>query len=202
MITDVSLDCKSFCIPNKHTPRHPKEKSVHYSNLRFKKAEEQASMAPVPIPEVIRLVNEFLCQMGMSTCENPILHLGPDHCVDYKKIKEDHQLRDVKNIVWMKSTNDGFLGVVAVSNDIGFDIPKSRDDYNATKQYSSCTKWLYTTAGIIIHHLGKQWDDSFALVFPLKNFPGGFDSHNIETGIGNYLIAHNVSILDFYSHNY
>lgn len=61
------------CIPDKQTPWHPKKKSVHYSNIRFEKAKEQAEMVPVPVPEIIHLVNEFLCQMDMTPCEKPII---------------------------------------------------------------------------------------------------------------------------------
>ncbi len=43
----------------------------------------------------------------------------------YKDIKNFYNLKDIRDIVWMKFTRDGFLGVVATSNDINFHIPKN-----------------------------------------------------------------------------
>lgn len=138
----------------------------------------------------------------MVPCDNPVIRLEPGRKVDYKKIQRENGLEDHRDIVWMKFTRDGYLGVVAVSNDIGFDIPSSCEEYNQKIQYKSSFRWKFSTAGILIHSLGKQRDDSFALVFPLKNMPKGYKRHHIEMGIGNYLIANGVPMLDFYSHNY
>ncbi|WP_369813894.1 hypothetical protein, partial [Halolactibacillus sp. JCM 19043] len=63
-------------------------------------------------------------------------------------------------------------------------------------------RWKYNTSGIIVHHLGKCWDESFVLLFPLKNIPGNLSRSDVERGIGNYLIDKGVPILDFYFHNY
>ena len=183
-------------------PRHSKECSVHTGRKRFEKAKEQASLPPAPLKKIIALVNEFFAAAGMVPCDNPILRLELGQKVDYKKIQKENGLQDERDIVWMKFTLDGYLGVVAVSNDIGFDVPPSSEEYNQKIQYKSCFKWRFSTSGILIHFLGKQWDDSFALVFPLKNMPAGYNRHHIEMGIGNYLIAKGVPILDFYSHNY
>lgn len=192
-----------YCKPYIGTPAHgSKDSSVHTGRKRFEKAAEQAKRKPVPLKKTIALVNEFLGEAGMVPCANPILPLEPNQKVDYDAIQRENGLKDQRDIVWMKFTRDGYLGVVAVSNDIGFDIPPSSEEYNRKIQYKSSFRWRYSTAGILIHSLGKQWDDSFALVFPLKNIPEEYNRHHIEMGIGNYLIANDVPILDFYSHNY
>ena len=190
-----------YCIPYRGTPRS-KESSVHAGRKRFEKAKEQAALTPVPREKIIALANQFLREAGMEPCANPVFQLRPGQQVDYKKIQKENGLQDKKDIVWMKFTRDGYLGVVAVSSDIGFDIPSSREEYDELPPGTSGQKWRFSTAGILVHFLGKQWDDSFVLVFPLKNMPEGYDRHRVETGIGNYLIANDVPILDFYSHNY
>lgn len=203
MSLEESHSAKEYCFPHAETPsRRSRDGSVHYGTLRFEKAAEQAELPPCSVESIIELVNDFLRQMGMSPCAHPILYLQPGQRVNYLKIQRENGLADQRDIAWMKFTRDGYLGVVAVSNDIGFDMPESRAEYNQTLGYTSCKKWRFSTSGILVHALGKQWDDSFALVFPLKNIPNGYDRHRIETGIGNYLIGHGVPILDFYSHNY
>lgn len=101
-------------------------------------------------------------------------------------------------MILLASAKDGYLGVVATSNDVNFNIPSSEKDYSI-KKYG---KWLFNTSGIIIHHLNKRWNENFVLVFPLVDIPEGLQRGDIERGVGNYLISKNVPILDFYSHNY
>lgn len=62
--------------------------------------------------------------------------------------------------------------------------------------------WVHNSAGIIIHKLGKEWDESFVLIFPLKGIPNDYTRSDVETAIGNMLIEENVPILNFYSHMY
>ncbi|MGC6173957.1 hypothetical protein [Lacrimispora sp. 38-1] len=96
----------------------------------------------------------------------------------------------------MKFTTDGYLGVVAASDDINFGIPNNSLEYNEKKPNN---KWKYNTSGIIIHRLGKVWDENFVLVFPLPNIGDG-ERSDIECGVGNYLISKGVPILNYYSH--
>lgn len=96
-------------------------------------------------------------------------------------MKEKYELNNRKHLIWMKFTIDGYLGVVAASDDINFDMTN--------------------TSGKIISHLNKQWKQDFVLVFPLPNI-GDKERSDIECGIGNYLIDKGVPILDFYSHQY
>ena len=134
----------------------------------------------------------------MSKVQNPIYKLN-EKPIDrgfYNDIKEKYNLVSVKDIVWMKFTQEGLLGVVGVSNDINFDIPNSTDyDSLDSKGY-----WRFNTSGIIVHSVGQQWDEEFVLVFPLKSIPEGYVRGDIECGIGNYLIENDIPILDYYSH--
>ncbi len=128
--------------------------------------------------------------------------------VDYTLIKKEFELDDEKDIVWIKLTEDGYVGVVAVSNDINFDIPPNDSVYDdKVWKYNEYTKknelvWKYNSSGILVHKLNKKWDESLVLVFPLRklNESCGYSRHNIEMAIGNYLIEQNVPIIDYYSH--
>lgn len=179
--------------------------SVHFNDFRLKKAEEQSKMKFVEIEKIIEYVNYFLAFLEIDKVNTPKIS-GKN--IDYKEIKKDNKLQDEKDIIWLKFTTDGYLGVVATSNDINFDIPESKQTYNQKEKiYNQYTKqeqqvWLHNTSGIIVHHVNKSWDDNFVLVFPLKNIKKNLTRSDIERGIGNYLIANGVPILDFYSHNY
>lgn len=180
------------------TPTYTERKSsVHRSDFRFKKAEEQAQMTPVSIDTVIGHINQFLEAIGIDKCKSPVIKMNGTG-VDYKKIKQENNLEDERDIIWLKFTTDGFLGVVATSNDINFIMPESSNVYNE-KQHKT---WVYNTSGILVHYVNKKWDESFALVFPLKNKPSKYRRGDIERAVGNYLIDKHVPIIDFYSHNY
>lgn len=191
--------------------------SVRYkNNTRYNKAVEQIQEAKdVNVAKIIKFTNDFLEGMGMTKVEEPKLSLVLDDEEDfnlrvrrkednlpiskiYNEMRQNFNLNDKRDIVWMKFTDDGYLGVVAVSNDINFSIPTSSDDYNK----STGGKWTYNTSGILLHKLGKKWDRSFVLVFPLCNIPSGYKRGDIECGIGNYLIDNDVPIIDFYSHRF
>ena len=175
-----------------------KASSVHYeSTFRIDKARKQTTFNSVPVEIISEYVNEFLELADMLKIENPTFELDGSE-IDYDEIKEQYKLKDVKDIVWLRFTKDGDLTTVAVSNDINFIMPKDETEYNDVEN----GKWKYPTASIIVHKLGKRYDESFVLLFPLVNIPDGLTSHDIETGIGNYLIEQGVPILDFYSHNY
>lgn len=190
--------------------------SVHFGdNTRFNKAKEQSTIKPTDIQKIINLTNKFLEIMGMDAIKNPILDnqritelCNQNIYIDeniYKNIQLENNLKDIRDIVWMKFTKDGYLGVVATSNDINFNIPLSIDGYNDTTDGLIKTKfnyWKYNTSGIIIHHLQKEWNRDFVLVFPLINIPDSLVRSDVECGIGNYLIENGVPILDYYSHNF
>lgn len=109
----------------------------------------------------------------------------------------------------MKFTKSHHLGVVAAGNDIGFDIPASKDEYhvkvNKYNKYNNCYEqvWQHTSSGILVRSVCQEWDESFVLVFPLERSSKKckYTRHEIEIAIGNYLEAMNVPIIDYYSHN-
>lgn len=101
----------------------------------------------------------------------------------YNIIRENFNLKNPYDIVWLKFTNKGHLGVVAKSFDINFN-----DE---------------TSSGILVKQVGEQWDKSFVFIFPLTpDILGNRGSSDFELAIGNYLISNGVPIIDFYSHNY
>jgi hypothetical protein len=182
-------------------------RSVHFSDqTRFKKAKEQSEIPPVDAETIIIYVNDFLKKLDMPKMDNARFeHPLP---FNYAKLKEEYRMNSESDIIWFKFTKDGYLGVVACSNDINFDIPQNRKEYNVkvkrlnnyTKEYENV--WKYNTSGILVHSVDKSWDESFVLIFPCINIPYGYSKKNIETAIGNYLIEKGVPIIDFYSHNY
>lgn len=181
--------------------------SVHYGNtFRLNQAKEQASLRPASVDVVIQQVNTFLNWIGMPEIESPKIE-APEK-INYQKMQMDYALKDERDIVWMKFTQDGYLGVVATSNDINFDIPKDATDYDRKeREFNSYLKqykweWCHPASGILVHQVSKKWDTSFVLVFPLSNIPSGYNRGDMERAIGNYLISKEIPIIDFYSHNY
>ena len=101
----------------------------------------------------------------------------------YDIIKTEFNLSYPNDIIWLKFTTDGYLGVVAGSFDINFSYEN--------------------TAGRLVNSVEKVWDETFVLIFPLtKDILNGRKKTDIETAVGNYLIDKGVPIIDFYSHNY
>lgn len=169
-----------------------KHKSIKSSKLRFKIAQEEKwkkRAKRVELEEIIRIVNEFLVSMDMEEIQDPKVEFNAErnNAERLKRLREKGvfiNLDNEKDIVWMKFTKNGYLGVVGTSTDINFDYDN--------------------TSGKIISSVGEYWDESFILVFPLIKSPQSrneLDRHLMESGIGNYLICHDVPILDFYSHN-
>ena len=101
----------------------------------------------------------------------------------YSVIKEKFGLSHTKNILWLKFTRKGYLGVVAKGMDINF--------FNDN------------TSGKLLNAVKDTWDESFVLIFPLTDLIlDKRDTGEIERAVGNYLISKDVPIIDFYSHNY
>ncbi|EEV33781.1 predicted protein [Enterococcus gallinarum EG2] len=168
---------------NKYVPKQ------EVMNLRCTKAAEELRKQKYPIDQIISFTIEFLQKYGLKNaqCEylvgNNVSNLLTPRARynKYNEIQRKFQLNSRKHLVWMKFTKSGYLGVVAASDDINFD--------------------LTNTSGEIISHLKQDWDKSFILVFPLPNICDK-ERSDIECGIGNYLIKKDVPILDFYSHRY
>ena len=185
-------------------------KSVHFKDReRFDLAKEQKDKPIVSERYIIKLVNELLESVGIKPVEEKRAIINSNE-VDYDKLKEQHYLSDERDIVWLKFTKSRHVGVVAASNDIGFDMPQDKSDYNVQikvyNKYKKCyeDKWKYTTSAILVHSIGEEWDESFVLIFPLEGIGKTckYNRHQIEIAIGNYLLKNNVPIIDYYSHNY
>lgn len=170
-------------IRNRERPGKGKN-SVRLGHLpRFIKADEQEKVCTDDIQNIINYVIEFIELAGIKSTGNHVVNSKNYNKKFYEEIKEKHNLENTGDIIWMKFTTDGYLGVVAAGKDINY-------KYN-------------NTSGILIKHLGKEWDESFVLVFPLENLSESkLTRSEVETGIGNYLIDKGVSILDYYSHRY
>lgn len=185
-------------------------KSVHYKNKeRFILAQKQKESPIVPVSDIVKLVNNLLESIGIKAVDEKMAKMNPNE-VSYEELKKRYHLTDERDIVWMKFTTSGHVGVVACSNDIGFDLPQDKSEYNdKVNVYNKFSKmdeekWKYTTAGILVHSVGEKWDESFVLVFPLEctDMSCQYKRHEVEIAIGNYLEANNVPIIDYYSHNY
>ncbi|HEY0221432.1 MAG TPA: hypothetical protein VGC17_01265 [Lactovum miscens] len=160
-------------------------------NTRFSKAKEQADqniMKKVDIDNIIQFTKEFFELIGMPDVESLQININIDDIlknqnvrIDYNSLKTDYKLNNVKHLIWMKFTDDNYLGVVAASNDVNFSMSN--------------------TAGRILNSLDKKWNKSFVLVFPLSHISDGLRK-DIECGLGNYLSENQVPILDYYSHRF
>ena len=166
-----------------------KNVSVHHSDFRIEVARNQATKPIVSVERIFCLVNEALRVNGCIECPslNDAKLRLTDQKIDYEAIKEKYGLDNDCDIIWIKFTTDGHVGVVAKSSDINHDYDR--------------------TSGIIIQALKKEWDKSFVLLFPLKKCNKDESLSEKEKGlleryVGNHLIGCGVPILDFYSHNY
>lgn len=162
-----------------------KEKAME---KRLNKTEEERNKKTYTIEQVSDFTLEFLEMAGFKNPTSIIIENITDfltprkRCKAYDCLKKQFELNNQKHLVWMKFTKDGYLGVVAASDDINFDINN--------------------TSGEIIKKLNQEWDESRVLVFPLPNI-GDKERSDIECGIGNYLTDEKgVPILDYYSHRY
>lgn len=178
----IKADNLKWIIPSKE---HSSISDNSKPCIRIIKAEEQYNMEPVDDEKIVELINEFLQSLNMPSVADPkVIPINRDiRRFNYSKIKEKYNLADKRDIVWLKFTkNKHHIGVVGTSCDINFNSNN--------------------TSGKIVSHLKESWDESYVFIFPLKNIPEGLNRSDIESGIGNYLIANNIPILDFYSHNY
>ena len=171
------------------------------STTRFRRAEEQAKILPVDVDEITEVIykefSEFIAKPIKYKITESQIETNGVVTIDYKCLKDKYRLADERDIVWMKFTIDNYLGVVADSNDINFDIPNDRNMYDEKRENGL---WKYNSSGILIHYLGKEWDSSFVLICPIIKFPEEKNRHFIEKSIGDFLIEKNIPILDYYSH--
>jgi len=134
-----------FSVLDLDTPKKgSKESSVHYgSQYRFNKAVQQAKLKPVSINKIINHVNKVLDVLGIDKVEKPIFKISGNR-INYDNIIGT-EVNNKSDLVWLKFTKDGYLGVVAAGRDINFDIPTSEEEYNIKKG----KQWEYNTSGII-----------------------------------------------------
>lgn len=101
----------------------------------------------------------------------------------YSSIQKKFRLSHTKNILWLKFTISGHIGVIAKGMDINYDY--------------------HSTSGKLINETHEQWDESFVLIFPLTDIMlTNRNTGDIERAVGNYLISKGIPIIDYYSHNY
>lgn len=172
--------------------------SVKYSNFRVEEAKRQLGKQVVDLERIKKYANEFLNGLGFDTIDNPKFEMGwlkddDKRAVDefYKKIQDNFDLTYDSDIVFMRFTLDGYIGVVG----------NNKDAHNFADD---------TTSSIIISKLAKSWNKDFVYIFPLKKLwtikdwdLGDCRCHRVEKGIGNYLSEkYNVPILDYFSHRF
>lgn len=171
-------DCPKY---DKNNPDYRCSLDYDKTNYRKNKAADEATKEKVSVFEIINLINSFLNNIEVKS--NGILIDGLDILmnVNYEHIKRQYKLNSQSDIVWMRFTIDGYLGVVASSNDINF-------SYN-------------TNSGKLIKSVNKEWDKNRIIIVPLPNIKGRHERVMIEKMIGNYLSDNKVPIIDLYSHN-
>lgn len=161
------------------------DKSIESDDcFRYRMAKFQSKCAVISYGKIIELVDELLKKLSITYQTNPYRNLieQPMDSNAYADLKNMNPgMKDEKDIVWLKFTKNGFLGVVATSSDINFRMDN--------------------TSGKIIDSVGECWNEDYVLIFPLENIPSGWNRHLVESAVGNYLIDNGVPILDYYSHN-
>lgn len=182
-------------------------------NQRVIKAHEQISYAPVNLDKVIEYTNDFFCELtGCEKNTKSIISLDNveqeihGYCIlakqckwkapvyddklrkytfydkKYNKIKTVFNLDFPNDIVWLKFLDSGHLGVVADSFDVNY-------SYN-------------TSSGKLVKTVNRKWNENIVVIVPITlEIKKIKNRKEIETGLGNYLEARNVPIIDFYSHS-
>lgn len=164
--------------------------------FRSEKAREQCKLSfgkQLDEKKLVECVNEFLGSLKMKQINFEDAQVkvvgGRDiRRIDYAKIRRDNGNKE-DDIVWIKLSKkerDGekIISVVGATEDIFF-TPKRKKE---------------STSGRINKFVDADWFEDYVYIFPLLNIPSGLNRSDIESGIGNYLIAHGFPILDFYSH--
>lgn len=129
--------------------------SVHNSDYRLNKAKEQVTKDPVDVDDIIDHVNHFLERIGIDQVESPKFKFNDENTVDninYTQIQEKYDLVQKNHIIWLKFTEDGYLGVVARGADINFDIPLKKEDYIEKEDGN----WKFNSSGILVHQVEKN----------------------------------------------
>ena len=167
---------------DKNKPDYRCSVDLDKTNYRKNKAKFEADKEPVSLGTIQKYLDEFLQSMGIKDGFVIIDGIDVLMTVNYEQIKRQFDLTKSSDIIWMRFTKDGYLGVVASSNDINFDYD--------------------TNSGKIIKSVGKEWDENRIIIVPIKGIAERRERLLIEKTLGNYLAyGKDVPILDFYSHN-
>ena len=175
---ETPKDCPKY---DKNNPDYRCSVDYDKSNYRINKAADEAKKERVSISKIISLINLFLKNIKMESKCIVIDGLDILMTVNYEHIRRQYKLNNQSDIVWLRFTTDGYLGVVASSNDINFDYQ--------------------TNSGKIIRSVNKEWDKNKIIMIPLPEITGRRDRILVEKMIGNYLQDNQVPIIDLCSHN-
>lgn len=174
---NTPLDCPIY---DKNNPDYRCSIDYDKTNYRKSKAMVEARKDRIELSYICKLIDEFLKKVNIKSVCKIINNNDALMAINYEVIKKQYKLNRQSDIVWMKFTEDGYLGVVASSNDINFN-----DNNNSYK---------------LINHVGKKWNKNLILIVPLPQI-SYYERLLIEKMLGNYLIDNNVPIIDYYSHN-
>lgn len=151
------------------------------TNYRKNKASSEHGKDKVDIFAICKLIDCFLEKMKINSKSIILKGIDVLSVLNYEVIKQQYKLKSQSDIVWLRFTDDGYLGVVGASNDINFD--------NDTNSYK------------LIKHVGCEWDKNSILIVPIPGIKDRTERDLLEKMIGNYLtIGNNVPIIDYYSH--
>lgn len=175
--------CNVFAYVNEFIELLRTENGYSEKNVRFE---------PFVLDNTVHtIMDNGILAMGLKW-DDPIYDCKKKEYVewDYKYdiIKDKFKLNKPSDIVWIKFTTNGHVGVIAKSFDINFD------------RKTSDGKPISST--VLVEEVGEKWDKSFVMIFPMTpEIIGNRSIEDLELGIGNYLINKKVPIIDFYSHN-
>ena len=174
---NTSLDCPIY---DENNPDYRCSVDCDKTNYRKKQGKAEHDKRKVYYYDICKLIDVFLSKIKIdSEC---ICIKGVDILLllNYEVIKRQYKLNDQSDMVWLRFTNDGYLGVVGSSNDINFD--KDTNSYKIIK-YSGC-----------------EWDENRIIIIPLPEIKNREERELVEKMVGNYLLDNGVPIIDKYSH--
>lgn len=116
-------------IRNKKRP----ENTVHYGKTkRLEMVKQQFAVQTIDKECIIKLVNSFIKAYGLKVYDgNNIVKIDNINLAEFnKKTKQIYNgITSEKDIIWIKFSENR-AGVVACGNDINFDIPSTKDEYD------------------------------------------------------------------------
>ena len=166
---ETPIDCPKY---DKKNPDYRCSVEYDKTEYRKKKAMSESKKDVVSIQNIQELLGEFLAYFNIDNKGIFIESLDILMTINYEHIRRQYKLKNQSDIVWMKFTTDGYLGVVASSNDINFDEDNS--------------------SGKLIKSVGKKWDNNKIIIIPLNIVNERNDRLLIEKIFGNFLTENNI----------